>query len=60
MKINYGVTIKKVEAFDVRFPTSLTGDGSDAVHSDPDYSVCYVVITTTNNLKGYGMTFTLG
>lgn len=39
MKINYGEVIQKVEAFDVRFPTSLTGDGSDAVHSDPDYSV---------------------
>lgn len=39
MKTNYGEVIQKVEAFDVRFPTSLTGDGSDAVHSDPDYSV---------------------
>lgn len=39
MKINYGETIKSVEAFDIRFPTSLSGDGSDAVHCDPDYSV---------------------
>lgn len=60
MKINYGKTITSVEAFDVRFPTSLEGNGSDASHTDPDYSVCYVVITTSDNLKGFGMTFTLG
>jgi hypothetical protein len=35
--MNYGITIEKVEAFDIRFPTSLSGDGSDAIHSDPDY-----------------------
>lgn len=40
---NYGKRVKKVEVFDIRFPTSLSGDGSDAVHTDPDYSVCYVV-----------------
>lgn len=44
MKINYESTITKVEVFDIRFPTSLTGDGSDAVHLDPDYSLCYVNI----------------
>lgn len=43
MKINYETFIKKFEVFDIRFPTSLSGDGSDAIHSDPDYSVCYVV-----------------
>lgn len=60
MKINYGSAIEKVEAFDVRFPTSLEGDGSDAIHTDPDYSVCYVVISTSDGKKGFGMTFTLG
>lgn len=60
MKINYGSIIKSVETFDIRFPTSLEGNGSDAIHSDPDYSVCYVVITTSDSIKGYGMTFTLG
>lgn len=60
MKTKYGSIIKKVECFDIRFPTSLEGDGSDAVHKDPDYSLCYVVITTSDNTKGYGMTFTLG
>lgn len=60
MKINYGETIKSVEAIDIRFPTSLSGDGSDAIHVDPDYSSCYVVITTESGLQGFGMTFTLG
>lgn len=60
MKINYGSTIESVETFDVRFPTSLEGNGSDAMHDDPDYSLCYVAIKTSNNVTGYGMTFTLG
>ena len=60
MKINYGSIIESVETFDIRFPTSLEGNGSDAIHSDPDYSLCYVVITTSDSIKGYGMTFTLG
>lgn len=60
MKFSYGKVVQKLEVFDIRFPTSLTGDGSDAIHSDPDYSVCYVVITTDDGVQGFGMTFTLG
>lgn len=60
MKINYGSIVQSVESFDIRFPTSLEGNGSDAVHSDPDYSLCYVEITTSDNVKGFGCTFTLG
>ncbi|XP_063307574.1 mitochondrial enolase superfamily member 1 [Pelobates fuscus] len=47
---------------DVRFPTSLGHHGSDAMHTDPDYSAAYVVIETDadDGLKGYGLTFTLG
>uniref|UniRef100_A0A3Q3R7M9 Mitochondrial enolase superfamily member 1 n=1 Tax=Monopterus albus TaxID=43700 RepID=A0A3Q3R7M9_MONAL len=45
---------------DVRFPTSLQQHGSDAMHSDPDYSAAYVVIDTDLGLKGFGLTFTLG
>lgn len=52
--------IKQVSVHDIRFPTSLDLAGSDAVHSDPDYSLCYVEITTSDGLKGYGPTFTLG
>lgn len=51
MKINYGKFIKNFEVFDIRFPTSLSGDGSDAIHSDPDYSVCYVVSKFINLKK---------
>ncbi|KAK1797451.1 hypothetical protein P4O66_008300, partial [Electrophorus voltai] len=29
-------------------------------HSDPDYSVAYVVVETDADLKGYGLTFTVG
>ncbi|XP_014635771.1 PREDICTED: mitochondrial enolase superfamily member 1 isoform X2 [Ceratotherium simum simum] len=47
---------------DVRFPTSLGGHGSDAMHTDPDYSAAYVILETDvgDGLKGYGITFTLG
>ncbi|MDC0194815.1 fuconate dehydratase [Alphaproteobacteria bacterium] len=46
---------------DVRFPTSKDLTGSDAIHTDPDYSATYVTIhTSDNNFKGYGIAFTLG
>lgn len=45
---------------DVRFPTSLEQHGSDAMHTDPDYSAAYVVLDTDRGLKGYGLTFTVG
>ncbi|KAK3567461.1 hypothetical protein QTP86_019989, partial [Hemibagrus guttatus] len=53
--------ITKVTVGDVRFPTSLEQHGSDAMHTDPDYSVAYVVIDTdTESFKGFGLTFTVG
>ena len=45
---------------DVRFPTSLESDGSDAIHPDPDYSAVYVVLRTDTGHHGYGLAFTLG
>ena len=55
------IKITKITVDDVRFPTSEDSTGSDAIHSDPDYSAAYVTIyTSENNLRGYGMTFTLG
>ncbi|CAG2161730.1 unnamed protein product [Oppiella nova] len=46
---------------DIRFPTSLSGDGSDAMHTDPDYSCAYVILKTArNDLEGHGLTFTIG
>ena len=53
--------ISDVSVRDVRFPTSLEAHGSDAMHKDPDYSAAYVVITVTGlELRGHGLTFTLG
>jgi L-fuconate dehydratase len=55
------VTITNVIVRDIRFPTSLTLDGSDAVNVDPDYSATYVVLETNSpDLCGYGLTFTNG
>jgi L-fuconate dehydratase len=53
--------IVSLEARDVRFPTSLLGHGSDAMHPDPDYSAAYVVLRTdVPGLEGHGLTFTIG
>ena len=52
--------ITRAEVFDVRFPTSLELDGSDAMHVDADYSAAYVVLHTDSDICGYGMTFTIG
>ncbi|GIY64559.1 mitochondrial enolase superfamily member 1 [Caerostris extrusa] len=52
--------IENLEVKDVRFPTSLTGDGSDAMHTDPDYSCAYVKLTLSDGTCGYGLTFTIG
>jgi L-fuconate dehydratase len=49
-------------AHDIRFPTSRSLDGSDAMNPDPDYSAAYVVLNTDHpdGLEGHGMTFTIG
>jgi L-fuconate dehydratase len=54
--------ITAVEAIDVRFPTSRTLDGSDAMNVAPDYSAAYVVMHTNgpDGLAGHGFTFTTG
>ncbi|XP_055305828.1 mitochondrial enolase superfamily member 1-like [Sitodiplosis mosellana] len=52
--------IVSVDAKDIRWPTSLGGHGSDAMHTDPDYSCVYVTIKTNESIEGYGLTFTLG
>jgi L-fuconate dehydratase len=54
-------TITAVTTHDVRFPTSLSMDGSDAMNKDGDYSAAYVVIHTDDPaLSGFGFTFTIG
>ena len=53
--------ITKFTVDDVRFPTSKDLTGSDAIHTDPDYSATYVtVFTSDTNLKGFGIAFTIG
>ncbi len=52
--------IVRVTAKDIRFPTSRSLDGSDAMHTDPDYSAAYVILHTDSEYEGHGMTFTIG
>jgi L-fuconate dehydratase len=53
--------IVAVDCYDVRFPTSLERDGSDAMNPDPDYSAAYVVLRTSDHgLQGNALCFTIG
>ncbi|OLF10340.1 L-fuconate dehydratase [Actinophytocola xanthii] len=54
--------IVALDTSDVRFPTSLTLDGSDAMNPDPDYSAAYVRLRTDapDGLEGHGFVFTIG
>ena len=53
--------IISVETKDIRFPTSKSLDGSDAVNKNPDYSAAYVILKTNNKqYEGHGLTFTIG
>jgi L-fuconate dehydratase len=54
------ILITDVIARDIRFPTSRDHDGSDAMHTDPDYSAAYVILKTNSDLEGHGLTFTIG
>lgn len=51
------VTITSFDIHDVRFPTNVTGDGTDAMNKECDYSAAYIVLHTSSDLKGQGMTF---
>ena len=60
-----GLTVSRivaVDVLDVRFPTSRSLDGSDAMNPDPDYSAAYVIVRTDadDGLEGHGFTFTIG
>jgi L-fuconate dehydratase len=52
--------IRSLEALDLRFPTSRTQAGTDAMHTDPDYSAAYVILRTSGGEEGHGLTFTIG
>ena len=55
-------TIVALDVIDIRFPTSRSLDGSDAMNPDPDYSAAYVMVRTDagDGLEGHGLTFTIG
>ena len=52
--------ITDLAVLDLRFPTSKEQVGTDAVHTDPDYSAAYVILATDSGLEGHGLTFTIG
>ena len=56
------VTITEFIVRDIRFPTSKSLDGSDAMNADPNYSAAYIVLKTDSleGLEGHGLTFTIG
>ena len=54
-------TIRAAAVIDLRFPTSRTLDGSDAMNPDPDYSAAYLELSTSDpDLTGCGFVFTIG
>ena len=52
--------ITTLSTHDLRFPTSASLDGSDAMNPDPDYSAAYVILGTDGAHEGHGLTFTIG
>ena len=52
--------ITGMRVFDLRFPTALDLDGSDAMNPDPDYSAAYCILETDGDFEGHGLTFTIG
>ncbi|MFL9931400.1 L-fuconate dehydratase [Paraburkholderia sp. RL18-103-BIB-C] len=55
-------TITNLSVRDIRFPTSRSLDGSDAMNAAPDYSATYVVLETDSpeQMTGHGLAFTIG
>lgn len=54
-------TITSIDLIDIRFPTSESQDGSDAVNKDADYSAAYLrLVTSDPAVYGCGFTFTIG
>lgn len=54
--------IVALDTSDIRFPTSLSLDGSDAMNPDPDYSAAYVIVRTDaeDGIEGHSFVFTIG
>src|SRR5260370_37271584 len=56
------ITITGFPAYDIRFPTSLSLAGSDAMNPAPDYSAAYVILSrdSAHGVGGTGLTVTFG
>ncbi len=56
------ITIKDINVQDIRFPTYKHPYVSDAMNTITEFSATYVTLITDNSdeLKGYGLTFTIG
>jgi L-fuconate dehydratase len=53
--------ISALDVVDVRFPTSRSLDGSDAMNPEPDYSAAYVVLSLDDSdIAGFSLLFTTG
>ncbi|MGF3056229.1 enolase C-terminal domain-like protein [Microbacterium sp. YY-01] len=54
--------IVALDTADIRFPTSLSLDGSDAMNPDPDYSAAYLIVRTdaADGHDGHSFVFTIG
>jgi L-fuconate dehydratase len=52
--------ITSLQSLDLRFPTSRSQAGTDAMHPDPDYSAACVILGTDEGIEGHGLTFTIG
>jgi L-fuconate dehydratase len=56
-----GARVVALDCYDIRFPTSIEHDGSDAMNPDPDYSAAYAVLRTdAPGLAGNALCFTIG
>ena len=56
------ITITGFSVRDIRFPTSRSLAGSDAMNKDPDYSAAYLILHTDGpeGHEGHGLAFTIG
>jgi len=54
------VILTSLTLHDIRYPTYLENHGTDAMHTDPCYSLAYVILNTNQPICGYGFSFTIG
>ncbi|CAD6579540.1 MAG: L-galactonate dehydratase [Alectoria sarmentosa] len=54
------ITITGYYTRDIRFPTSLQDEGSDAMNGAVDFSNPYCVLQTNSEYEGHGVSFTIG